>query len=281
MKILLTGGNSILARALKPVLLENGHEVVTAGRTECDIFLDLSAGAQGASFPAIDVVIHLPAHTGGNDSQSILAAEQINVLGALKTCDAAARSGARCFVLVSTVFAGLSDNSPFFSIYALSKRHAEESMRLFCTAASMSLLILRPSRIYGTEDCRRHQPFLYSMFDKAQCGEDIVLFGSNDPKRNYIHIKDLACIMAKATEMQLEGTFSCQALQDSSYGKIAEAAFSAFNMGGKVHFEQDKMDISDNIAPLDRRLYELLGTTPQISMEEGVKLMAVSRIAAL
>lgn len=278
MKILLTGGSSTLAQALGPALSIAGHEVITSGRTGCDVYLDLSDSAEPASLPdGMDTVVHMAAHAGGADARSIIAAEQINVLGTLKVCEAAVRLGVTHFVLVSSIFAYLDEHSPFFGIYALSKRHAEEAARLLCATAALPLLVLQPSRIYGTESCRTHQPFLYSMLDKAQRGEDITLFGSNDPVRNYIHIDDLVAVMAKAIDERIEGTFSCQSEKDTSYAQIARAAFAAFGTDGKVHFLPGRPDIPDSVFIQDQRLYERIGIKPDISIEDGIGLLAASR----
>jgi nucleoside-diphosphate-sugar epimerase len=126
MKILIVGGTSSLALTLAP-LLSGYHEVVTAGRKNCDIYLDLANAEESLALPDdIDVFIHTAAHFGGKGDHEILEAENINVLGTLKLCQAASKAKAKHFIFISTIFTAMEKSSPHFTIYALSKKHAEE-----------------------------------------------------------------------------------------------------------------------------------------------------------
>ncbi len=210
MKILIIGGTSSVADALKTFFCGSA-EIITAGRKNCDITLNLIDPLQEITFPDdLDVVIHTATHFGGKTAKDILDAECVNVLGTLKLCQAAVRANAKHFILISSIFASLKENSESYSIYALSKKHAEEIARFHFSRNSLPLTVLRPSQLYGNEDrFSVHQPFIYTMIDKAEKGEDIMLYGSNDALRNFIHIEDLTNIIAKVIESKVEGTYSC------------------------------------------------------------------------
>ena len=211
-----------------------------------------------------------------------MEAENVNVLGSLKLCQAAVQTSAKMFVLASSAFSCLSSNSEYYSIYALSKRHSEEVAQFCCSTHSLPLAILRPSQIYGNEDnFRRHHPFFYTMVDKAQKGANITIYGSNDPLRNYIHIDDLKNIIARVVRNKVEGIYSCTYTTDVTCSQIAKAAFSAFNSKSKVHFLKTKGDISDNVFEKDDSLYKEIGFYPQISIEDGIKQIAHYRQALL
>jgi UDP-glucose 4-epimerase len=274
-KILIAGGTSSLAKALKPALWEF-NEVITAGRRNCDIRLDLNDPVDLMGLPAgLDVVIHTAAHFGGKTYKEISEAENINVLGTLNLCEAAVRAKAKHFILISSMFAGINANADNYNIYALSKNHAEEIATFYCSIYSLPLTILRPSQIYGNEeDFRRHQPFFYMMVDKAEKGEDITIYGSNDPRRNYIHIEDLTNIVLKVIEREVKGVYDCTNIIDVTYSQIAKAAFAAFNNGGNVYFLKDKPDIPDNIFERNYALYEKIGFYPMISIEEGIRKLS-------
>jgi len=78
LKILIVGGSSCLAEVLQPGLL-SCVEVMTAGRTGCDVPLDLSWPEEQLRLPlGIDAVVHLAAHFGGKDFVGMLTAEQVN-----------------------------------------------------------------------------------------------------------------------------------------------------------------------------------------------------------
>jgi UDP-glucose 4-epimerase len=280
MKILLAGGHSSLAQALRPVLASFA-EVLTAGRSGCDLELDLSWPAERFSLPArLDAVIHLAAHFGGPDFDAMLAAEEVNALGALKLAHACTRAGVGHLTQVSSIFAGLDEGSSFFSSYALSKRHAEELTRLYCRSVGLSLAILRPAQLYGEgESFRRHQPFLYALMDRAQRGDDIVLYGSNDALRNLIHVDDLAEVIARVVRQRIEGRYVCASQSNVRFSEIAAAAVAAFGSASSIRFDAAKPDIPDNAFGADEALYRLIGYFPRISLEQGMAREAARRRA--
>lgn len=282
MKILLVGGHSSLAQVLRPVLAPYA-EVLTAGRRGCDVELELSWSAKRFELPAgLDAVIHLAAHFGGQDFDAILAAEEVNALGTLKLANVCIRAGVGHLVQVSSIFAGLDEDSPFFNSYALSKRHAEELTRLYCRSTGLPLAILRPAQIYGEgESFRRHQPFLYALLDQAQRGEDIVLYGSNDARRNFIHAEDVAEVIARVVRLRIEGRYDCASLSNVSFSEIAAAAVAASGSVSAIHFDAAKPDIPDNAFAADDTLYRLIDYFPRISLEQGLAREAARRRALL
>jgi nucleoside-diphosphate-sugar epimerase len=275
MKVLIVGGTSSLGSALK-ALLSASCEVITAGRTKCDLAFDLTWPPDRLLLPEdVDVIVHTAAHFGGKTAADILEAENVNVLGTLKLCQAAASTRARHFVLISSIFASLREDSKHNSVYALSKKHAEDVARFICTTHALPLAVLRPSQIYGVGPrFRAHQPFLHMMIDRARKGEDIFLYGTRDPRRNFIYIDDLTAAISRVVSTGIVGTYSCQHPSDVTYSQIAKAAFQAFGTRGSVRFLHDKPDIPDNVLAVDDALYEAIGFRPSTSIEDGLRRIA-------
>jgi nucleoside-diphosphate-sugar epimerase len=271
MKILIVGGNSSLAQALRPALATFA-EVITAGRDHCNVALDVSWPVERFEIPpGVDVVINLAAHFGGKNFAAILAAEETNALGALKLAHACTRTAVKHLVQVSSIFSELKADSQFFSSYSLSKRHAEELVSLYCRNTELPLTILRPAQIYGTgEIFRRHQPFLYALLDKAERNENIVLNGSNDAKRNFIHVDDVAEIISRVVRQRIEGNYTCASLSNVRFSEIAAAAISAVGGSSIVQFDAALPDIPDNAFEPDETLYRLIGYYPRITLIQGL-----------
>lgn len=280
MKILLVGGNSSLAQVLRPVLASFA-EVLTAGRSGCDVELDLAWSAERFELPAgLDVAINLTAHFGGQSFDAMLAAEDVNVLGGLKLAHACIRAGVDQLVQVSSIFAGLREDSLFYNSYALSKRHAEELTQLYCGNAGLPLAVLRPGQLYGEgESFRRHQPFIYALLDRAQRNEDIVLYGRNDAQRNFIHVTDVAEVIARVVQQRIEGRYDCVSLTNVRFSEIAAAAVAAFGSASAIRFDITKADIPDNTFATDESLYRRIGYFPQISLAQGLAREAARRRA--
>ncbi len=275
MKILLVGGNSSLARSLRPLLAEIA-EVVTAGRQGCDLTLDLAGDIHIA--PGFDVVVNTAAHLGGNTAASLQAAEQVNVLGLLALCQACSAAGVGHLVQVSSIYATLAPSSPFYNAYALSKKHGDEAALLHTRLQPLPLTILRPSQFYGVgETYRRNQPFLYTLMDRAQAGQDIELWGGHDARRNFIHVQDVADLIARVVRTRTLGVFACSHPQDIRFSQIAQAALDAFGSTGRIRFLHDKPDTPDNLFAYDDALYRALGHYPQITIDRGMQMEAQHR----
>src|SRR5882762_813483 len=118
MKVLVVGGSSSLATDL--ILALNGFaQVLTAGRRNCDIYLDLSSNTKPAVFPeGVDVVIHTAASFGTKTSDEIIDAEMVNVVGTLRLCQLSVNSGVKHFIFISSMSALLTPESPYYSAYA-------------------------------------------------------------------------------------------------------------------------------------------------------------------
>jgi nucleoside-diphosphate-sugar epimerase len=282
MKILIVGGNSSVAQVLRPVLASFA-EVLTAGKNGCNVELDLSWPVERFNLPSgLDAVINMAAHFGGKDFEMMLESEEVNVLGALKLSHACVHAGVGHMVQISSIFASLDEDSPFYNSYAMSKRHAEDLVHLYCQSTGLSLAILRLSQIYGVgEVFRRHQPLLYSIIDRAERGDDIVFYGNRDAQRNFIHVEDSAEIIARVLSRHIEGRYVCASLSNVRLSEIASAAVTAFGSSSRVNFDVEKPDILDRVFEIDDLLYQKIDYYPRISLTQGMTMEADHRKSLL
>lgn len=276
MRVLIVGGTSSLAQALIP-LLRDHCEVLTAGRSGCDVELDLRS--HHIQIPGdIDCVVNMAAAFGGKEFPDTLLAMDVNVLGLMRLCHASAKANAKHVVHISSIFADLNGDSPFFGAYSLSKRHSEDVAQFCGREFRLPIAVLKPSRIYGVgESFRKHQPFLYAIMDKAQRNEDIDFFGSNDALRNFIHAQDMTNIISAVISMKLDGVYRCVNPDNVTYSQVAAAAISAFESKSKVRFLRDRPDIPNNGFACDETLFRLVDHFPRISTAEGMQMEAAHR----
>lgn len=275
MKVLLVGGGSLVARAVAASLGPEA-KVITAGRSGCDIALDLRSPVEQMVLPeGLDAVVNTAADFGGEGPDDFARAEEVNALGALRLCQACARGGVRYLLHVSTIFVRQPVLQSRLAAYVVSKRHGEEMVRQYCAGAGLPLGLVRPSQLYGDgEEFRRHQPLLYAWADKARLGEPIVIFGPRDAKRNYLHIDDLGEIVACMVRMGLVGEYDCQHPEDVSLSQIAEALIGAFGGAGRVEFAREMPPQEDVVFAPDSRIFERTGHYPAISPAEGMRRIA-------
>jgi len=270
-RIMIVGGTSSLAYALKPVL-SSFAEVITADLNGCDVKLNLTSPMDEIGIlDNIDVVINTAASFGGADISEIVQTESVNVLGVMKLCGACKTANVGRLVQISSIFACLDTASPFYTVYSLSKRHSEEAAQLCCSKLGLPLAVLRPAQFYGVgERYRKSQPFLFSMMDKAEKNEDIVIYGSNDAARNFIHVEDVAKIVALVAQQGIEGVYSCTNTANVTFSEMAAAAVRAFASKSTISFAKDKPDVPDNVFELDDTLFRLIGYYPQIDIAAGM-----------
>ncbi|MFM9840711.1 MAG: NAD-dependent epimerase/dehydratase family protein [Cyclobacteriaceae bacterium] len=279
MKVLLVGGTSSFGKVLIPALKEVA-QIITTGRSNCDICLDLGNLAQSISLPnGLDVIVHAAAHFGGKTPEEMIEAEIVNVVGTLRLCQASIKASVKHFIFISSIYSQMNPQSNYYSTYALSKKHGEEAALYCCDQLGLPLTVLRPTQLYGnTNDFGKHQPFLYAMVNKAEKGEDIALNGKNNALRNFLHAEDLAQIVLRVIQKTVIGVYTCQFPTDTSILAIAKAAISAFNSTGTVSFLEDKENIESNVFPIDVTLYKRINFFPQVSIEEGMRRIAKNRI---
>lgn len=278
MRILIVGASSSLAQALIPILSQFA-QVFRAGRADGDIHLDLGDELDPRQLPpGIDVLVNAAASFGGTDPSAVYVTEQVNALGTLKLCQLCTAASIPHMLQVSSIFASLDAASPFYTAYSLSKRHADELAQLYCKNAGLALTIIKPSQFYGVGQAyRQHQPFLFSIIDKVANNEDVAIYGRRDARRNFIHVEDVAHLIALAIQRRLTGSYACAHPQDVSYSDIFRAAALAFHSSSQLHFVPQQPDIADNVFPADDRLFRLLGYTPRISFAAGMAREAAHR----
>jgi nucleoside-diphosphate-sugar epimerase len=176
MRVLVTGADGFVGRALCPFLQARGYAVRAALR-RLDPFpgdalhgVDDRAAVEEigpetdweAALAGMDAVVHLAArtHVMRETAPNPLAAYRtVNLLGAERLVKAAARQGVRRFVLLSTVHVlgersgatPLSENDPPHPAgpYAQSKWEAEQMLWRVAGETGLAGVVVRPPLLYG------------------------------------------------------------------------------------------------------------------------------------
>ena len=276
--VAVVGGTAALARYLLPCLEAHGHSVVTLGRTRCDVLCDLLDDGPVSLPEGVDAVVHLAALSRGSGDTDLQHMAEVNSLGALKVAMGARAAGARHMVLVSTQYVQLKPDSRYYGMYPVTKRCAEEMVGCYCALHDIPLTVLRPSQIYDDRGLFSvHQPLLYLMADRAEAGEEITIHGRNDARRNYIHARDVAEVMARVVERGVTGVFPVGFPRDCSLSEMADHALRAFGSRARATFLRDRESIPDTVFGIETELYETIGYFPSIDMKTGMEMLATSR----
>lgn len=172
MRPLITGATGFVGRALVARLGADGVACKVAVRRRALFPSDVTQAETGEIGPAtrwadalsgVDVVVHLAArvHVMQETASDPLADfRRVNVQGTLQLARAAASSGARRFVYLSSVKVNgehTSVGQPFRAddeprpadAYAVSKMEAEAGLRMLARETGLEVVIIRPPLVYG------------------------------------------------------------------------------------------------------------------------------------
>lgn len=167
MKVLVTGANGLVGRALCSVLDQTEHQIVQAVRistTPWEVPVsDLNGSTDWSAVLGqnTDVVVHLAAQVPEMDSASRFPGDryaEVNTLGTANLARQCAQHGVKRFIFISTIkVLGEGKSEPYqdtdlavpADAYAISKWHAEQGLWQVAAETGMEVVVLRPPLVYG------------------------------------------------------------------------------------------------------------------------------------
>lgn len=211
MKIVITGGNGYIGKALKR-RIENSTEIegkfVTIDEEDGFIHTDFSVEDLTRHFEKTDVVIHLAAVRGGKSITDFRINSQIteNVMLAV------AAAGVTRFVFMSSI-AVYSDinNLPWketqpcspVSLYGISKLTCESICKLYAEQKGIDGTILRLAPVYGPNDPNKR--LIANFVRRTIAEEDLEVNGKSVSKRDFIYLDDVVSAILFAVKRQNRG----------------------------------------------------------------------------
>ena len=161
-RIVVTGADGFVGRALCPLLEAAGHAVRRATRGGVLAVGDIGPETDWcAALGGCEAVVHLAARVhvlSDTSSDPLVAFRAVNAEGTLNLARQAAAVGVKRFVFVSSIKVnGEGRDTPYTEAdavapadaYALSKWEAEQGLREIALATGMQVVILRPPLVYG------------------------------------------------------------------------------------------------------------------------------------
>jgi len=165
MKILVTGANGFIGKALCSYLENQHHSVVRAVRnakdnTETEIGFINADTDWSLPLGGCDYVVHLAARVHKKDQGNFDVYKQVNSDAAINLAMQANSCGVKRFIFISSVSIYGHERSQAYkeddphnavSAYGKSKAHAEDALYAYCKNTNMEITILRPPMVYGPE----------------------------------------------------------------------------------------------------------------------------------
>jgi nucleoside-diphosphate-sugar epimerase len=166
MKILITGANGFVGKALCPHLVAQGHKVVPVVRKSSGISHGILAHDElswKAALKGCDSIIHLAARVhimAERDRDSLQSYRNSNVVATIALANRAVAAGVQRFIFISSIKVNgesTKDRQPFTAedepapedSYGISKFEAEEALHQIARETGMEVVIIRPPLVYG------------------------------------------------------------------------------------------------------------------------------------
>jgi len=278
MKILVTGGSGFIGSHVVDKLIDAGHSVrvldikkpTHRGDVEY-IKGDITSEKDiRKSLNGIDVVCHIAAFSDINlVKDNPLLTIKYNIMGTAYLLEECRQQKVKRFILASTVYAYDERGH----LYATSKVASELLCKNYQTLYSLPYTILRYGTAYGPRN--RGEDVIARFVERAINGENLVVRGTGEQKRNFTYVEDLAAGTAAALANIAENkVYTLVNKRAVSIKELAEIVKKIVNDKIDIDYDSSRHDdyqgkIPDN-ADIERQNREL-GWEAGVDIEDGIK----------
>jgi nucleoside-diphosphate-sugar epimerase len=222
-RIVVVGSNSFVGKALLRRLNASGAAVLSLGRADLDLAKEDAGERLAALIRPTDAVVAIAAKAPCRNVDDFLA--NACIIRALAAGLSAAKP-AHLINLSSDAVYG-DESTPLTESHDAAPGSMHGAMHLAREIAlkgvGSPLAILRPTLLYGASD--PHNGYGPNLFRrKANSGEDIVLFGEGEERRDHVDVDDVAEIVARVLLRRSTGVLNIASGSVASFQEIARLA---------------------------------------------------------
>jgi UDP-glucose 4-epimerase len=222
-RIVLIGANGFIGKALRGRLEASGAAVLGLGRADVDLIKDDAGDRLAALIRPTDSVAAIAAKAPCRNAEDFLVNARI-----IRTLASALKAAKPAHVVNISSDAVYGDEPlPLREALAPAPGSMHGAMHLAREIAlrdlGLPLAILRPTLVYGAAD--PHNGYGPNMFRrKANAGEEIVLFGEGEERRDHVDVDDVAELAARVLMRRSTGVLNVASGGVASFLDIAKMA---------------------------------------------------------
>ena len=292
MTIVIAGSTGLVGSAITRALIGRGQSVIGINRKVVDL-LDRKATFEFISAAKPDLVIDAAAIVGGIGANNNFPVDFLskNIQMQSNLMDAAHAANVERFVFLGSsciyprdcaqpIKEGYLMTGPLEqtnSAYAVAKIAGIELIRSYRKQFNRKWISLMPTNMYGPNDnfdleSSHVLPALINRFVTATKNGDrsVTLWGTGLPKREFLHVDDLATATLLAVEKYDDGAhLNVGTGEDLPIADLALMISRLSGFSGKIEWDSSKPDGTPRKV-LDVTKMKNLGWAPAISLEAGI-----------
>ena len=278
MNILVTGGSGFIGSHVVDKLIDAGHSVRVldvkkpAHRDDIEYIKgDITSEKDiQKSLAGINTVCHVAAFSDINlVKDNPVLTVKYNILGTACLLEECRRQKIGRFILASTVF--IYDERGH--LYTTSKAASEMLCKNYQLLYSLPYTILRYGTAYGPRT--RGDDVIAVFVKKALNGQNLVIHGTGQQKRNLTHVEDLASgTVAALADITRNKTYTLVNRRSVSIKEVAEMVREIVNDKIKIEYDSSRQDDYQGTIPSDPEIEKQnreLDWEAGADIEDGIK----------
>jgi GDP-L-fucose synthase len=290
MTIVVAGSSGLVGSAIVRYYEGIGQKVIGVNRAVVDL-LDSKATTDFLTATKPDLVIDAAAKVGGIGANNSFPVEflndnlriQSNLMEAAHKADVArfVFLGSSCIyprecpqpIKEEYLLTGPLEQTN--SAYAIAKIAGIELIKSYRKEFGRRWISLMPTNLYGPHDnfdlANSHVlPALIRRFSEANATSTVTLWGSGKPKREFLHVDDMASAVALCAEnYDDERHLNIGSGIDSTIAELAQLVAGAAGFTGEIAWDTSKPDGTPRKV-MDVSRVKSLGWSPKISLSDGI-----------
>ena len=290
MTIVVAGSSGLVGSAIVRYYEGIGQKVISVNRAVVDL-LDSKATTEFLTATKPDLVIDAAAKVGGIGANNSFPVEflndnlriQSNLMEAAHKADVArfVFLGSSCIyprecpqpIKEEYLLTGPLEQTN--SAYAIAKIAGIELIKSYRKEFGRRWISLMPTNLYGPHDnfdlANSHVlPALIRRFSEANATSTVTLWGSGKPKREFLHVDDMASAVALCAEnYDDERHLNIGSGVDSTIAELAQLVAGAAGFTGEIAWDTSKPDGTPRKV-MDVSRVKSLGWSPKISLSDGI-----------